>query len=184
MSNIDDLRRKLAGGEPIRGTAGPEPAGDFWVAHNATRRGSLLLGLLPLGDANAATLDLLRASRTDIPVVAGLCATDPFRNLERLLAEVVELGAAGVINLPSVGMIDGRFGRSLEEAELGYGREVELIRAARRAGLAALGLAFEAEQAERMSEADAVVWRGPGAPPVLRNPALVWQGTSILRASR
>lgn len=184
MSNIDDLRRMLAGGDPIEGTAGPEPAGDFWVAHNAARRGSLLLGLLPLGDANASTLDLLRGTRAAMPVVAGLCATDPFRNLDRLLAEVVELGAAGVVNLPSVGRIDGQFGRSLEAAELGYGREVEMIRAARRAGLATLGLAFDAAQAASMAEADAVVWGAPDEPPVLRTPLLLWRGMSIVKAPR
>ena len=182
MSNIDDLRRKLAGGGPIEGAAGAEPAGDFWVVHNAGRRGSLLLGLLPLGDANAATLDLLRAPRKDaIPRIAGLCATDPFQDRDRLLGEVVALGVAGVINLPSVGMIDGQFGRSLEAADLGYAKEVELLRAARRLGLLTLGLAFDDAQAALMAEADALVWRGDGAAPAA---ALLWTGTSIVRARR
>ncbi len=184
MSNIDDLRRMLAGDGPLEGAAGPEPAGDFWIAHNAARRGSLLMGLLPLEDANAATLDLLRASRAAVPVVAGLCATDPFRNLDRLLAEVVELGVAGVINLPSVGMIDGQFARSLEAAGLGYAREVELIREARRAGLATLGFAYDAAQAASMEEADARVWGAPEAPPDLKGPLLWWRGMSVLRAPR
>lgn len=183
MSNSNDLRRRL--GDALEGSAGPSPAGDFWIAHNAACRSSLLLGILPLGDANAATFDLLRAhATTPIPIIAGLCATDPFRDRDRLLAEVVGLGAAGVVNLPSVGMIDGQFGRSLEAAELGYGKEVDLIRAARQAGLVAFGLAFDAAQAARMSDVDALVWRGEEAPPALQIPVLVWRGTSIVKARR
>lgn len=182
--SADAFRRRLLDGQPIEGTAGPAPAGDFWIAHNAAFRDSLLVGLLPLGDANAATLDLLRAAAPGAgrPVVAGLCATDPFRNLERLLEEARVLGAVGVINLPSVGLIDGQFGRSLEGADLGYAREVELMHAARRAGLPALGLAFTPEQARRMADArpDVVVLRGE--PVALDVPLLLWQGASILRA--
>jgi predicted TIM-barrel enzyme len=186
--SADDFRRRLTSEAPIEGTAGPEPAGDFWIAHNASRRASLLLGLLPLGDANAATLDLLRASAAAAgrPVVAGLCATDPFRNLDLLLEEARGLGASGVINLPSVGLIDGQFGRSLDGADLGYDREIELIRAARRAGLAALGLAFTADQARRMADArpDVVVLRGEAGDLALDLPVLAWKGASMVRASK
>lgn len=184
MNAVDGLRRKLAGGGPLQGSAGAVPAGDFWIAHNASRSGNLLLGLLPLGDANAETLELLRGTKSGVPVVAGLCATDPFRRIERLLEEARELGAAGVVNLPSVGMIDGRFGRSLGEASLGYDREVELVRAARGAGLVAFGLAFTSEQAALMAGADALILRGPSisAPPGL--PVLTWAGDAIVKAPR
>ena len=132
-------------------------AGEYRVAHNAAGRGSLLLGLLPLGDANAVTLEILR-SKSRVPVIAGLCATDPFRDPDRLLAEVKELGAVAVINLPSVGMIDGQFGRGLAAAELGYEKEVDFLRAARRAGFLTLGMSFNAAQAALMKPAvDAVV---------------------------
>lgn len=130
-------------------------AGEYRIAHNAAGK-SLLLGLLPLGDANAATLEQLRRSK--VPTIAGLCATDPFRDRERLLAEVRALGAVAVINLPSVGLIDGQFGRSLSDAELGYAKEVEFLRVARRLGFLTLGMSFNAEQAALMKPAvDAVV---------------------------
>lgn len=152
-------------------------AGDFVVAHNAAGKGSLLVGLLPLGDANAATLDLLRA-KPKVPAVAGLCATDPFRDRERLLAEVRALGAVGVINLPSVGMIDGQFGRGLSAAELGYEKEVEFLRAARRAGFVTFGMAFNGEQAALVKPAvDALV-----APKDVEIPgALIWDNDTIRR---
>jgi predicted TIM-barrel enzyme len=123
------------------------PPDGLLVLHNAAGRG-LAYGLLPLHDANAVTLDLLRRRPG---AVAGLCASDPFRDPERLLAEVKELGAVGVINLPSVGLIDGQFGRDLEAAGLGYAKEVEFLRRARRAGLVSFGLAFDAEQAALMT---------------------------------
>jgi len=150
-------------------------AGDYRIAHNAAGRGGLLLGLLPLGDANAATLDLLRAT-PGVPVVAGLCATDPFRDPDRLLAEVKALGAVAVINLPSVGLIDGQFGRSLSAAELGYAKEVDFLRRARRAGFLTLGMAFNAEQAGLVAAGvGAVVVPEGGDLPG----ALVWENDRI-----
>jgi len=152
----------------------PIPVDGLPVLHNAAGRG-LAFGLLPLHDANAVTLDLLR---TRPGAVAGLCASDPFRDPERLLQDIKDLGAVGVINLPSVGLIDGQFGRDLAAAGLGYAKEVDFLRRARRLGLAAFGMVFNGEQAALMKPVvDALVApKGAGIPG-----ALIWEKDTIRR---
>ena len=61
------------------------------------------------------------------PVLAGVCGTDPFRQMDVFLDEIVRLGFSGVQNFPTVGLIDGRFRAGLEETGMGYGCEVEMI---------------------------------------------------------
>src|SRR4029077_9571397 len=68
---------------------------DLIIIYNSGRyrmagRGSLA-GLMPYGDANAIVMDMAREVLpvvTRTPVLAGVCATDPFRVMSRFLAEV------------------------------------------------------------------------------------------------
>lgn len=71
-----------------------------------------LAGLMPYGDANAIMLEMARevlnVVGNDTPVLAGICGTDPFRNMRRLLQEVKDLGFVGVENFPTVGLIGNK----------------------------------------------------------------------------
>lgn len=157
------LREKVEAGRPVvgavAGSAGAEEA-DFIVVHNSARFPGRLSGMLPLGDANAITLELgreiLRRAK-GVPVLAGVCGGDPMRSMERFLEEVKAAGFAGVQNFPTVGLIDGVFRRSLEETECGYAREVEMIRAAARAGHFTAPFVFTPEEAAGMAGAGADV---------------------------
>src|SRR6267154_1301117 len=136
---LKKFRAMVARGEPIVGggagtglSAKCEEAGgiDLIVIYNSGRyrmagRGSLA-GLMPYGDANAIVMEMARevlpvVERT--PVLAGVCATDPFRVMERFLIEVRDAGFAGVQNFPTVGLVDGVFRQGLEETGMGYGKE-------------------------------------------------------------
>ena len=122
-------------------TAKFEEAGgvDLIVIYNSGRyrmagRGSLA-GLMPYGDANAIVMEMAAEVLTvvkDTPVLAGVCGTDPFRQIPLFLKQVKEIGFAGVQNFPTVGLYDGLFRKNIEETGMGYGLEVEMIRAARR----------------------------------------------------
>ena len=63
----------------------------------------------------------------ETPVIAGVCGTDPTRDMNRFLDQLQEVGFSGVINFPTVGRIDGVFRRDLESVGLGFSREVEMI---------------------------------------------------------
>ena len=58
------------------------------------------------------------------------------------------MGFAGVQNFPTVGLIDGVFRANLEETGMGYGLEVEMIRAARALDMLTTPYVFSAEDGQ------------------------------------
>jgi predicted TIM-barrel enzyme len=165
------LRAKVAQGRPIIGggagtgiSAKLEEAGgiDLIVVYNSGRfrmagRGSLA-GLLPYGDANAIVMEMAREVLPVVqytPVLAGVCGTDPFRQMDRFLKEVVKVGFSGVQNFPTVGLIDGMFRMNLEETGMGFGLEVDLIRKAHHFNLLTTPYAFNPDEAADMARAGA-----------------------------
>ncbi|MBM3500488.1 MAG: phosphoenolpyruvate hydrolase family protein [Armatimonadetes bacterium] len=165
------LRRTIDSGVPIIGggagtgiSAKFEEVGgvDLIVIYNSGRyrmagRGSLA-GLMPYGDANAIVMEMASEVLTIVeqtPVLAGVCGTDPFRQMDKFLAEVKAIGFAGVQNFPTVGLIDGLFRQNLEETGMGYGLEVEMIRLAREMDLVTTPYCFNPQEAAQMAEAGA-----------------------------
>ncbi|MFC8507814.1 phosphoenolpyruvate hydrolase family protein [Streptomyces sp. NPDC057411] len=135
---------------------------DLLIIYNSGRyrmagRGSLA-GLLPYGDANAIVKDMAREVLPlvrDTPVLAGVCGTDPFRRMDLFLDELKAMGFAGVQNFPTVGLYDGTFRINLEETGMGYGLEVDMVRAARERELLTAPYVFDPEQAADMARAGA-----------------------------
>jgi predicted TIM-barrel enzyme len=94
-----------------------------------------IAGLMPYGNANDIVLELgerhvLPAVKTT-PVLAGVCGTDPTRDMRRFLRQIVETGFSGVINYPTVARFEGSVRRDLESVGLGFARETEMIAMAR-----------------------------------------------------
>lgn len=91
-------------------------------------------GHLPFGDANQIVLEMGEREILPVvertPVIAGVCGIDPTRRMSHFLPKVVELGFAGIINYPTVAVIDGRMREDLEAADMGFAKEVELMRLA------------------------------------------------------
>lgn len=165
------LRAKVASGGVIVGggagtglTAKLSEAGgiDLLVIYNSGRyrmagRGSLA-GLLPYGDANQIVLDMAGEVLPVVrhtPVLAGVCGTDPFRVMWVFLQELIRVGFSGVQNFPTVGLFDGTFRANLEETGMGFGLEVDMIRAARELGLLTTPYVFNPDEARAMAEAGA-----------------------------
>jgi predicted TIM-barrel enzyme len=165
------LRKTVAAGMPIVGagagtgiSAKFEEAGgaDLIVIYNSGRfrmagRGSLA-GLMPYGDANAIVMEMAGEVLTivdKVPVLAGVCGTDPFRQMRVFLRQVKEIGFAGVQNFPTVGLCDGLFRRNLEETGMGFGLEVDMIREAHALDLLTTPYAFNPEEAAAMAAAGA-----------------------------
>ncbi len=170
---LERLRKIIVAGKPIIGagagtgiSAKCEEAGgvDMIIIYNSGRfrmagRGSLA-GLMPYGDANSIVMEMAGEVLTivkDTPVFAGVCGTDPFRQMPIFLREVKEIGFSGVQNFPTVGLCDGIFRRNLEETGMSYGLEVEMIRTARDMDLFTTPYAFNPEEAKLMAEAGADV---------------------------
>ncbi|HZE99014.1 MAG TPA: phosphoenolpyruvate hydrolase family protein [Planctomycetota bacterium] len=113
--------------------------------------------LLPYASANALSWDaavhhvLPRIQRT--PVVLGLCAQDPELDLDARLARIKQYGLAGVTNFPSAGFYDGRFREAVEDAGLGFDREVEMLTRAKAAGLLTVGFCLDPASARLFAQA-------------------------------
>ena len=165
------FREKIAKGEPIVGggagtgiSAKWEEAGgiDLIVIYNSGRfrmagHGSLA-GLMPYGDANGIVLEMANevlpvAPKT--PVLAGVCGTDPMRLMDKFLEQVKAAGFAGVQNFPTVGLIDGVFRANLEETNMGYDKEVNMIHMASEMDLLTTPYVFDTDDAVAMAEAGA-----------------------------
>ncbi|WP_233579045.1 phosphoenolpyruvate hydrolase family protein [Tautonia sociabilis] len=168
---LERFRAKIAAGRPIIGggagtgiSAKCEEAGgiDLIVIYNSGRfrmagRGSLA-GLMPYGNANQIVREMAFEVLTAVrhtPVLAGVCATDPFLIRDRFLRELKDLGFAGIQNFPTVGLIDGTFRANLEETGMGFGLEIECIAAAHELGMLTTPYAFDPEQGRLMAEAGA-----------------------------
>src|SRR2546427_842038 len=165
------LRAQAAAGKPIIGggagtgiSAKCAEAGgiDLIIIYNSGRfrmagRGSLS-GMMPYGDANQIVMDMAREVLPVVkntPVLAGVCGTDPFRIMKLFLREVQAAGFSGVQNFPTVGLIDGTYRQGLEETEMGYGLEVDLIRTAHEMGMLTTPYCFNTDEAAGMAKAGA-----------------------------
>jgi len=170
---LSRLRERIEAGVPIIGggagtgiSAKFEEVGgiDLIVIYNSGRyrmagRGSLA-GLMPYGDANAIVMEMageVLPVVTHTPVLAGVCASDPFRLMDRFLDDVQRAGFSGVQNFPTVGLIDGQFRANLEETGMGFDKEIELIRLARDRDLLTTPYVFDVRQTQQMVDAGADV---------------------------
>ncbi|MEO9818788.1 MAG: phosphoenolpyruvate hydrolase family protein [Paracoccaceae bacterium] len=168
MKNFRAMRDRaepiIGGGAGTGLSAKCEEAGgiDLIVIYNSGRyrmagRGSLA-GLMPYGDANGVVMEMAGevlpvVSRT--PVLAGVCASDPFRLMDKFLDQVKDAGFSGVQNFPTVGLIDGNFRANLEETGMSYQLEVDMIAAAHKKGLLTTPYVFSEEDAAAMAHAGA-----------------------------
>ena len=170
---LERFRGMIARSEPIIGggagtglSAKCEEAGgiDLIVIYNSGRyrmagRGSLA-GLLAYGNANEIVLEMAREVLPVVrqtPVLAGVNGTDPFMIADHFLRELASLGFSGVQNFPTVGLFDGVIRAQLEETGMGYGLEVDVIRAAHDLDLLTTPYVFSEENAADMARAGADV---------------------------
>lgn len=91
------------------------------------------------------------------PVIAGVCGTDPLRNMPYFLKQVQDLGFAGVQNFPTVGLIDGQFRANLEETGMSYDLEVDMIAMAHKMDLLTTPYVFNVQESKKMTQAGADV---------------------------
>ena len=169
---IERLQAQVAQGRPIVGAGAgtgisakfAEAGGaDLIIIYNSGRyrmagHGSLA-GVLAFGDANQIVKEMgerevLPVVR-NVPVIAGVMGTDPLRQMDYLLREVDGLGFSGINNFPTVGLIDGRFRMELERTNMGFYREVEMIRLANTMGFFTIVYVFNPDESRAMAEAGA-----------------------------
>ncbi len=170
--------RRMMIGSPLLPEESCPPSADWLVACYGARDSSgnfdWLSSYLPYADANGTVLeafdDILPSC--PVPVLAGVCAADPFRAHDQLLESIRNKGFKGVCNLPSVALMDGSLRTIVEEQGLGFEREAHLMTVARSKGLYTLALVFSPQEADAMLAA--------GADALLLHPGLAFDESPTL----
>lgn len=117
-------------------------------------------GYLAYGDSNAITLELgskLLPVVENTPVIAGIGAADPYRDIGRLMTEMIDIGFSGIINVPTTGLYGGDMREHIDHTGLGYPEEIKLIRMCRERDIFSCAYVFNPEESRKMAEAGADV---------------------------
>ena len=118
------------------------------------------LAFLPYDNANDLTISTapeVMANAGDTPVLLGFGAHDPRKPVPMLVEMAEKLGAAGVTNEPFLGLYGYELRVQLENAGIGFVRELELINYAVSRDMIALGWVFSVEEAQEMVKAGAQI---------------------------
>jgi len=170
---LSRLRTKISNNQPIiMGGAGigliakvADRAGiDAILAYNTgpfrmDGHGSFA-GYLAYGDSNAITLVLgskLLPVVENTPVIAGIGAADPYRDIGRLMTEMIDKGFSGIINVPTTGLYGGDMREHIDHTGLGYPEEIKLTRMCRDRDIFSCAYVFNPEESRKMAEAGADV---------------------------
>lgn len=167
---LEKLRREIdaenhliavASGTGLTAKYAIQGGADFLLALNSgifrgMGRGSLG-GLLPYANSNDMVYEFgvreLIPLVGDFPVVFGLNATDPTRDMAAYLDEIRKSGFIGINNYPTIGLIDGKFREALEENGSAFEHEVEVFRMAHERGMVTVAFVFDENQAGAMLDA-------------------------------
>ncbi len=122
-----------------------------------------IAGMMAYGDANAIAMDIgeyeVLPVVNEIPVICGVHASDPRRRMWHWLEQVKAMGFSGINNFPTHTIIDGQFGQSLEETNMGVQKEIDTVALARKMDIFTITYVATPEEAQKMAAAgaDAVI---------------------------
>jgi len=119
---------------------------------------SSLMAWLPYSNANNELVNLAKYILPVVkesPCIAGVGAHDPTRDIEYFIDEVMDMGFSGISNEPFVGIYGEPFINMLEDAGIGFSKEVELISIANKKDIFTVAWAFNPSQSVKMAKAGA-----------------------------
>lgn len=134
--------------------AGCDMAGVYNAVKLRAGGAGSMMGMWPVSDANGLMFDY--ASREimpvvkEMPIMAGVNANDPTRQIRLFLEDLKRIGVVGVNNFPTVGLIDGNFRSVLEQTGITYENEIRMLKLAKELGMVSVAYAFNVEETERI----------------------------------
>ena len=114
-----------------------------------------LSAIMPYGNANKIVKNLtyeIVSVVSDTPVFCGVCCTDPTMDLNNYLRYLSKVGISGINNFPSVGILSGAIRENLEEVNISYGFEADIMLKAKKRGFLTLPYVFNENDATIMAE--------------------------------
>lgn len=118
-----------------------------------------LSGWFAFGNANDVAMQIgeeyvLPVVR-EIPVICSCFAQDVTKVIDYHIDDVMSRGFSGINNFPTMGMVDGNFREQLELTELGFDKEVEMVRIAAKKDIFTIVYVFTPDEAVQMARAGA-----------------------------
>lgn len=117
-----------------------------------------LSGYLAYGDSNGMTLELgehLLKVIKNTPLIGGIGAADPYRDIDHLIERMMNMGFSGITNVPTTGLYDGVFRKQIDSTNLGYPEEIKLVENCNKRDIFTAVYAFSEEEAKAMACAGA-----------------------------
>lgn len=114
-------------------------------------------GFMPIGDANGIVLEMgereVLPIVKDKPVIAGVFPSDPTRDMGYLLKQIKDMGFSGIINFPTVALLEGNYRSAMETSGCGWQCDLDVIKMAHDMDLFTMAYVFDTEQSRQMAEA-------------------------------
>lgn len=110
-------------------------------------------GYQAYGDGNKITLELGRRLIPVVkntPIVGGIGPGDPYKDIEKLMEEMIEVGFSGITNVPTTGVYSDAYRAALENAHAGYGAEIELMEKCHKYDIFSVAYAFTQEEVRKV----------------------------------
>lgn len=106
------------------------------------------------------------------PIIAGVGAADPRRNLKKYVQDLVSIGVSGIANEPGMGSFyRTNFREVMEKSKRGFGLECEMLGHCRENNIFTMGFAYDPEEAKQLAAngVDVVVAKMGDVPYALPN---------------
>ncbi|SJZ70319.1 Predicted TIM-barrel enzyme [Garciella nitratireducens DSM 15102] len=153
----------VAAGSGLTAKYSEEGGADFILALSSgffRQKGlSSLAAYLPFSNSNNIVMEFgvieLMPICKNTPIIFGLLASDPTINITEYMKVIKEKGFSGIINYPTIGLIDGKYRQALEEEGISYKQEVEAIQIGNKMGMFTIAFVFDKNQALQMLDAGA-----------------------------
>jgi len=96
-----------------------------------------LLGCLPIANVNSQLVDYLASQEQRRHTIEFACvfAADPFYDPGQMIDDLGAANISGIANLPSLGILDGRFAEVMSASGFDFQRELQCLEFAKRNGL-------------------------------------------------
>ncbi|MCI8274282.1 MAG: phosphoenolpyruvate hydrolase family protein [Lachnospiraceae bacterium] len=107
-------------------------------------------GLMPYANGNDLLLQLTHRVFPivkEVPMIAGICGSDPTREMKQFLQELKFWGFSVVMNYPTIGGWRGKLRADIEAAGLGVKKETETLVMAKEMGFYTIAYAYDEEAA-------------------------------------
>ena len=134
--------------------AGCDMAGVYNAVKLRASGAGSMMGMWPVSDANGLMFEYtsreIMPVVKEMPIMAGVNANDPTRQIPLFLEDLKRIGIIGVNNFPTVGLIDGNFRNVLEQTGITYENEIGMLKLAKALGMVTVAYAFNSEETARI----------------------------------